>query len=498
MFDFQVLVWDVPAPPPPGSCSPERPDWTSGTDVSAGDQDHGSERPAQGDTAGGPDQRPETCSRGQREEQRPETCSRGQREDQRPETRDQRPETRDQRPETRDQRPETRDLRPETRDQRPETRDQRPETRDQRPETRDLRPGRRQSQSPEPDAWFQPEGPAVDLSTGKGDLGPRPAALRMRVLRVADLLLGLWLVGGSLCDGGLQRGMAELHGRLAVVLFQSLSRTEDSSNLLVSPASVASSLGLLQLGARGNTLAQLEATLGYDVKDLRVQDFLLGSQRDAANGSQVALLQQSCTLFVQSGVPLLADFTRRAAAWAAGGLLRADFSQANRTGRGAAEEAWPLQAGSSSGEPSGSGEPPPEAPWSGRRLQMALVNTVAFRGVWQKQFLFSSTQNLPFTLSNGTAVKVPMMHQAGEVRFGQFQTAWEQRYTVLELPYLGRALSLQVALPSDRKTPLSSLESQLSARQLASWDAGLRRTRMDVLLPRFRSDARCTVLPSGL
>lgn len=68
---------------------------------------------------------------------------------------------------------------------------------------------------------------------------------------------------------------------------------------------------------------------------------------------------------------------------------------------------------------------------------------------------------------------------------GQFRTAADQRYTVLELPYLGRSLSLQVVLPSERKTPLSSLESQLTARQLASWDTGLRRTKMDIFLPRF-------------
>ncbi|XP_034418198.1 probable serpin E3 [Cyclopterus lumpus] len=321
----------------------------------------------------------------------------------------------------------------------------------------------------------------------------------MRVLPVASLFLGLWLVGGSRCDGGLQRSMAELHGRLAVLLYQTLSETEKTSNLMVSPASVSSSLGLLQLGARGNTLAQLEATLGYNVKDVQVQDFLLRSHRDASNSSQGALLQQTCTLFVQSGVQLLTDFTRRAAVWADGGLVRADFSQVNHTGRSAAEEPWPLQAGSSSGELSGSGEAQAEAPWLGQRLQMALVNTVAFRGVWQKQFLFSSTQNLPFVLSDGTTVKVPMMHQAGEVRFGQFRTAWEQRYTVLELPYLGRSLSLQVVLPSERKTPLSSLESQLSARQLTSWDSGLRRTRMDVLLPRFRMQNRFnlrSVLPA--
>lgn len=67
---------------------------------------------------------------------------------------------------------------------------------------------------------------------------------------------------------------------------------------------------------------------------------------------------------------------------------------------------------------------------------------------------------------------------------GQFRTASEQRYTVLQLPYLGRSLSLQVVLPSERKTPLSYLEAQLTARQLASWDGGLRRTKMDIFLPR--------------
>lgn len=53
-------------------------------------------------------------------------------------------------------------------------------------------------------------------------------------------------------------------------------------------------------------------------------------------------------------------------------------------------------------------------------MQMALVNTVAFRGVWQKQFQFTNTQNLPFTLSDGSAIKVPMMYQATEVSFGKW------------------------------------------------------------------------------
>ncbi|TKS67762.1 putative serpin E3 [Collichthys lucidus] len=309
----------------------------------------------------------------------------------------------------------------------------------------------------------------------------------MRRLPVASLFICFWLVERSHSNGSLQDSMGELHNRFAVSLYQTLTETENSSNLIVSPVSVSLSLGLLQLGARGNTLAQLEGTLGYNVNNAQVQDFLLHSQSDISNTSQGVWLQQTCTLFIQNGVQLLTKFTQHAAAWANTSVVRANFSQPNHTrgqlerARNTHDETWHIQAGSSSGELSGSGEVQADALWWGHRLQMALVNTVAFRGVWQKQFLFTNTQNLPFILSDGTAIKVPMMYQATE-----FRTTSDQRYTVLELPYLGRSLSLQVVLPSERKTPLSCLESQLTARQLASWETGLRRTKMDIFLPRFK------------
>ncbi|XP_054602650.1 probable serpin E3 isoform X1 [Nothobranchius furzeri] len=315
----------------------------------------------------------------------------------------------------------------------------------------------------------------------------------MCLLPVVSFLVCLWLGEKIHCSSSFQDSMRELHSRFAVSLYQTLTETENKSNLVLSPVSISLSLALLQLGARGSTRAQLEGMLGYSVNDAQVQDFLLHSQGDLTNTSQGMWLQQSCTLFIQSGVQLLDQFTQRTAAWANTNVVQTNFSQVSHT-RSPAEqperhhdESWPLHSGSSSGELSGSGEAQAEAVWWGHRLQVALVNTVVFRGVWQKQFMFSNTQNLPFALSDGSTIKVPMMYQAAEVSFaGQFRTASEQRYTVLELPYLGRVLSLQVVLPSERKTALSSLESQLSARQLAAWNTGLRRTKMDVFLPRFR------------
>lgn len=85
-------------------------------------------------------------------------------------------------------------------------------------------------------------------------------------LPAASLLICLWLVERIQGNSSFQDSMAELHARFAVSLYQTLAETENSSNLIVSPLSVSVSLGLLQLGARGNTLAQLEGTLGYNVK----------------------------------------------------------------------------------------------------------------------------------------------------------------------------------------------------------------------------------------
>uniref|UniRef100_A0A3B3CBP3 Serpin peptidase inhibitor, clade E (nexin, plasminogen activator inhibitor type 1), member 3 n=1 Tax=Oryzias melastigma TaxID=30732 RepID=A0A3B3CBP3_ORYME len=295
------------------------------------------------------------------------------------------------------------------------------------------------------------------------------------------------------CIKGNLRPHMHLHNSFSISLYQTVTQTENGSNLIVSPASVSFSLALLQLGARGNTRAQLEGVLGYSVKG--GLHFLLHIRADRGyditNSSHGMWLQQTCTLFVQSGVQLLDEFTQGAAAWADTNVVRANFSQPN--------DSWPLHSGASSGDGSGSGEAQADTLWWGQRSQVALVNTVAFRGVWQKQFMFTNTQNLPFMLSDGSTIKVPMMHQAAEVRYGHFRTASDQRYAVLELPYLGRSLSLQVVLQSDRKSPLSSLESQLTARQLASWNVGLRRTKMDIFLPRFRMESRFnlrSVLPS--
>lgn len=51
----------------------------------------------------------------------------------------------------------------------------------------------------------------------------------------------------------------------AINLYQQLAEPGNRTNLIISPASVIISLELLQFGAQGNTFAQLENALGYNI-----------------------------------------------------------------------------------------------------------------------------------------------------------------------------------------------------------------------------------------
>ncbi|XP_030643181.1 putative serpin E3 [Chanos chanos] len=323
----------------------------------------------------------------------------------------------------------------------------------------------------------------------------------MQKLPVALLPLCLWLVKLSHGNSSLGSGFSELHTEFAVSLYQTLTETENNSNLIVSPASVSLSLGLLELGAKGETLSQLERTLGYNAKDAGVQDVFSGLHGRMGNSTHGVQLRLANALFIQSGVHLHPDFTQHASAWGNSSLISMNFSHPNHTHsqlqqwtryHSNADDARVRQTGK---ELLGSGESQDETSSWGSLPRMALVSTLVFQGAWQKQFLFTETQNLPFTLSDGSTIKVPMMYQSTEVNFGQFHMHSEQRYTVLELPYLSRSLSLLLALPSDRKTPLSHLESQLSAHVVGLWDTGLRRTKMDVFLPRFKMRGKFNLKP---
>uniref|UniRef100_A0A8C3QQA6 Serpin family E member 3 n=1 Tax=Cyanoderma ruficeps TaxID=181631 RepID=A0A8C3QQA6_9PASS len=259
--------------------------------------------------------------------------------------------------------------------------------------------------------------------------------------------------------------LKELKTEFAISLYRHISEAENRTNLVVSPASVAVSLELLQFGAQGNTFTELQDALGYSIHDQSVQDFMHTVDEAMTDSSQGTVVQLGCSLLVDAGVQLSPDFAEHAARWANSSLLQTNLTDPNTT------HTWEwitsdLSTGSS-------------------LSQLTLVSTLYFRSMWQKKFSLMDSQMLPFTTPEGSTLKVPTMHHTAEVNYGQFQTAALEAFSVIELPYLGEKLSMFLVLPSHKRTPLSQIESNLSAKTITLWANSLKRTKMDIFLPRF-------------
>uniref|UniRef100_A0A3B3QAY1 Serpin peptidase inhibitor, clade E (nexin, plasminogen activator inhibitor type 1), member 3 n=1 Tax=Paramormyrops kingsleyae TaxID=1676925 RepID=A0A3B3QAY1_9TELE len=265
------------------------------------------------------------------------------------------------------------------------------------------------------------------------------------------LLVCLCLVRGR-CGG-----LRDLHTEFAVRLYQ--AHADRGSNLIVSPLSVSMALGLLQFGE----------ALGYNVKGKTYQHCPWKS-------GPIIQIRLACALFIQHDISLLPAFTQHASAWGNSSLVQTSFNQPNQTI--SQLEDWIRRNADG------------EVTWAGPH--MALVSTLAFRSIWQRCFHLG--EELPFTLTNGSVTKVPMMHQLTEAHFGK-----QMHRNVLELPYLGGYFGLLVVQPSDRKMPLSQLETQLSGHAVTMWHSSLHRIKMDIFLPRFRIHSKSSlrsVLPS--
>ncbi|KAJ7401970.1 Serpin E3 [Pitangus sulphuratus] len=205
--------------------------------------------------------------------------------------------------------------------------------------------------------------------------------------------------------------LKELKTEFAINLYQHVSEAENRTNLVVSPASVAVSLELLQFGAQGNTLTELQDALGYNIHDQSVQDFLRTVYEGVSDSSQGTVVQLACSFFVDAGVQLSPHFTAHAARWANSSLQQTNFTDPNRTA--AQIQEW-ITSNLADGDVRGM---PLETAGSSLS-QVALVSTMYFRSMWQKKFSLMDTQMLPFTTSEGSTLKVPTMHHTAEVNYG--------------------------------------------------------------------------------
>jgi serpin B len=271
--------------------------------------------------------------------------------------------------------------------------------------------------------------------------------------------------------------------------------TEDSSDTVFSPVSVASALRMALCGARGQTATELASALHLNApadaaagewppsadaaaEGLRALSALL---RDVTAGGSVTFLAPN-SAWVQSGLPLLPGFTARLRDGAAT-VADADFAAAPEAAR---TEINRVIAGQTAGKITGLLAP--RAIDAATRL--VLTSAVYLKAAWVQPFPGSATGDAPFYPDgpDRPSLTVPMMRGTAPRAYLR-----GDGYQAVVLPYQGSSLAMAVVLPDG---PLTALRSKIAVRGLRGLLAGTARHQVTLWMPRFRLEAAFDLVPA--
>uniref|UniRef100_A0A672KXZ4 Serpin B6 n=1 Tax=Sinocyclocheilus grahami TaxID=75366 RepID=A0A672KXZ4_SINGR len=120
--------------------------------------------------------------------------------------------------------------------------------------------------------------------------------------------------------------------------------------------------------------------------------------------------------------------------------------------------------------------------------KLVLVNAIYFKGNWEKKFSKEATRDGQFKMNKTQTKPVKMMRQKSK-----FPLAFipEMNSQVLELPYVGKNLSMLIILPNEiqgETTGLQKLEKALTYEKLMEWtkSSKMLQEEVQVSLPKFK------------
>jgi serpin B len=245
--------------------------------------------------------------------------------------------------------------------------------------------------------------------------------------------------------------------------------TPRHGNLVVSPASVATALQMVAVGARGRTATELATVL--HLPDPATAEALLRSTGDA--------LRIANTVWAQQGLPIEANFTHTLRTRFGATLHTADFERDPDQALNAVNAAVAAQT---KGEiqrlfPTGSLD---------NSTRLVLTNAVYLAADWATAFPADRTRPAPFTREDGSTTQVPMMH-SDTGRDPELPPAYGYAqgpgYQVATLPYAGGRLAFTIVLPTGRS--LTDVARTIQNTGLPTVLATVRPSPLELSMPKF-------------
>jgi serpin B len=267
------------------------------------------------------------------------------------------------------------------------------------------------------------------------------------------------------------RAIVNANNQFAFDLYARLGKSHD--NVFFSPYSIEKALAMAYAGARGETATEMATVLRLPAGAKVHRDFA-EMRRQMNAGLHGVHINQAASLWGQQGFGFERAFLKLLDECYGAGLREVDFKDGDAARR--TINHWVEQ------ETSGKIRNL-FGPGALDDTRLALVTAISFKGDWLHGFQNRATRPEPFHVRRDRTVQVSMMNQTETIGYEGFSEA-----QVLEMPYVGKDLSLVVLLPRD-SDGLADLEKVLTAEKLAYWTARLRECEVQVSLPPFKMES---------
>lgn len=277
---------------------------------------------------------------------------------------------------------------------------------------------------------------------------------------------------------------AKANNEFAFDLFAELRAGKSSGdNMLASPLSISTALGMTYAGARGETARQIASVLGFDqIPGGGVHDAYGGWITDLNTPREGYELAVANRLFGQQGFAFRQPFLDQVSSAYGAPLEELDFYGHPDPAREHIN-AWVesqtrdrirnlLPQGSITSD-----------------TRLVLTNALYFNGKWKYEFDEADTQERSFFTTGAAEIQVDTMMQSNRFRYGDFDG-----YQMLEMPYAGDDLSMVVVLP-DAVDGLAALESTLTAGEFQANVDNLTMQTVNVFLPKFTFGDQASLRP---
>ncbi|NXX13033.1 SPB10 protein, partial [Podargus strigoides] len=301
-------------------------------------------------------------------------------------------------------------------------------------------------------------------------------------------------------------------GKFAVDFFNKLNESHKGKNIFFSPWSISSALGLMYLGAKGNTATEMAAVLYFtqgagaegssvarpsrgrpkrrkmDPEHKQAEHIHSGFKEllTAINKPRSTYsLKTANRIYVEKTFLLLPTYIQLSKNYYKAEPQMVNFKTAPEQSRKEINSWIEKQTEGKIKNLLSSQDVVSST-------KMILVNTVYFKAEWEVKFQAGKTDLQPFRVSKNKTKTVKMMYMRATFPVLIMET---MNFKIIELPYVKHELSMFILLPDDIKdstTGLEQLERELTYEKLLEWTDSKKMTNtlVDLYLPKFTMEER--------